>query len=185
MDTNEFWSIVDEARRTAAASEEPDGAEAVAERAAALLAARPAAEIVAAQQVLWDLLGTSYRAPLWAAAYTINGGCSDDGFDYFRGWLVLQGREVFERAVTDPDSLAGSPVIRRASEDWAEVECERTLGIAWDAHLVATGEELPPDCFRIRYPALDPSWNFDFDDWAETERRLPRLAALYARHRSA
>jgi hypothetical protein len=36
--------------------------------AAALLAARPAAEIVASQQIPWDLLGTSYRAPLWAAA---------------------------------------------------------------------------------------------------------------------
>ncbi|WP_257233953.1 DUF4240 domain-containing protein [Streptomyces sp. JV178] len=70
---------------------------------------------MAAQQILWDLLGTSYRAPLWAAAFTINGGCSDDGFDYVRGWLVLQGHEVFERAVADPDSLARSPVIRRAS----------------------------------------------------------------------
>ncbi|GAB2906839.1 DUF4240 domain-containing protein [Streptomyces heilongjiangensis] len=185
MDVNEFWSIVDEARRTAPAPEEPDGAEDVAERAAALLAARPAAEIVAAQQILWDLLSTSYRAPLWAAAYTINGGCSDDGFDYFRGWLVLQGREVFERAVADPDSLAESSVVRRASEEWTEVECESTLGIAWDAHREATGQELPPDSFRIRYPALDPSWDFDFDDWAETERRLPRLAALYARHRQA
>jgi len=25
------------------------------------------------------------------AAYIINGGCSDDGFEYFRRWLVLQG----------------------------------------------------------------------------------------------
>jgi hypothetical protein len=58
-------------------------------------ASRPAEEIVAAQQVLWDLMAESYTNPLWAAAYVINGGCSDDGFDYFRGWLIAQGREVF------------------------------------------------------------------------------------------
>ena len=39
--------------------------------------------------------------PLWDAAYLINGGCSDDGFDYFRGWLVDQGRETFERCLAE------------------------------------------------------------------------------------
>ncbi|UUU22121.1 DUF4240 domain-containing protein [Streptomyces sp. DSM 40750] len=179
MDANEFWNIVDEARRTAASPTGDD--EAVAERAAALLAARPVAEIVAAQQVLWDLMAESYRAPLWAAAYTINGGCSDDGFDYFRGWLILQGREVFERVVADPDSLAELPVVQEAAEEWLPVECEDTLGIAWDAHRTATGEDMP-DGFSIRYPELDPSWNYDFEDWERTGRRLPRLAALYAKH---
>lgn len=30
----------------------------------------------------------------------------------------------------------------------------------------------------IRYPELDPGWDFDFDDRAELKRRLPHLAAL-------
>ncbi|WP_200305078.1 DUF4240 domain-containing protein [Streptomyces adelaidensis] len=180
MDVNEFWGIVDEARRTAVSPTGDD--EAVAERAAALLATRPAAEILAAQQVLWDLMAQSYRAPLWAAAYTINGGCSDDGFDYFRGWLILQGRAVFERAVGDADSLAESPVVRAAAEEYDEVDCERALHIAWDAHRAVTGADLPPNSFRIRYPGLEQSWNFDFDDQEEMGRRLPRLAALYAKH---
>lgn len=37
----------------------------------------------------------SYRQDLWAVAYTVLGGCSDDGFDYFRFWLVARGKEVF------------------------------------------------------------------------------------------
>ena len=36
----------------------------------------------------------------------MNGGCSDDGFLYFRAWLTSEGREVFERALSNPDSLA-------------------------------------------------------------------------------
>jgi hypothetical protein len=41
------------------------------------------------------------------------------------------------------------------------------------------GEELPPKAFTVRYPQLDPDWDFDFDDEAEMRRRLPRLADLY------
>jgi hypothetical protein len=48
----------------------------------------------------------SYDWGLWGAAYIIFGGCSDDGFDYFRAWLVSRGREIYERALSDPESLA-------------------------------------------------------------------------------
>ncbi|MER6101986.1 DUF4240 domain-containing protein [Streptomyces sp. NPDC001832] len=177
MNTTDFWNLIDDARAQVNA---PADAEAVVERASALLAARPRDEIVAAQQLLWDLMAASYRAPLWAAAYTINGGCSDDGFDYFRGWLIAQGREVFERVVADPDTLAELPVIRAAAAEAEEMDCERMLGIAWDAHRSATGEDLPGGSFTIDYPVLDPEWNFDFEDAERVAPRLPKLAALYA-----
>lgn len=176
MDAEQFWKLIEEARSQVA---DPGDGDTVALRCADLLAARPREEIVAAQQVLCDLLADSYRNPLWAAAYILNGGCSDDGFDYFRGWLVVQGREVFERAVRDPDSLADLPAISAASVDGTGFDCGMTLGIAWNAHVAATGEEMPGDAFTIRYPDLDPGWDFDFDDDAEMARRLPRLAALH------
>ncbi|HEX8866182.1 MAG TPA: DUF4240 domain-containing protein [Lentzea sp.] len=176
VDSNTFWTLIADARAAAA---DPSDSEAVASAAADLLASRPPSEIVAAQQVLWDLLASSYRNPLWAAAYLINGGCSDDGFDYFRGWLLLQGRPVFEAALADPDSLASVPAVAEAAESGVEFECEAALGIAWDAHLAATGMKLPEDAFTIRYPELDPDWDFDFDDSAELRARLPRLAALF------
>jgi hypothetical protein len=112
MNRQQFWELIAAARSQALS---PDDGEAVAREATALLAARPAAEIVAAQQVLWDLMADSYASPLRAAAYVINGGCSDDGFDYFRGWLIAQGREVFERVVADPDALAGLPVVQASA----------------------------------------------------------------------
>jgi hypothetical protein len=176
MDITQFWKLIEDAR-----SQVPDPAEgeAVADSAAALLATRPRHEIAAAEQVLWGLMTSSYRNPLWAAAYVINGGCSDDGFDYFRGWLITQGHDVFQRAVADPDTLAELPAVLAASEDGEEMECEGTLSIAANAYLTATGEKLPDDTFTVEYPELDPAWEFDFDDAAEIRRRLPRLAALY------
>ncbi|MFE7097839.1 DUF4240 domain-containing protein [Streptomyces erythrochromogenes] len=170
MDKQTFWQLIEAAR---------EGEDVVAQRAAELLAARPQAEIAAAQQVLWDLLAESYRSPLWAAAYMINGGCSDDGFDYFRGWLLTQGRAVFDAALADPDSLAEHPAVREAAAEGLELWDEEALSIAWSAYKSATGRELPADSFTISYPPLDPSWDFDFDDTAELSTRLPRLSALF------
>ncbi|MEV6239503.1 DUF4240 domain-containing protein [Lentzea sp. NPDC051838] len=176
MDSNTFWTLIADAR---AQVTDPSDSDAVAAAASSLLASRPPADIVAAQQVLWDLLTRSYQNPLWAAAYLINGGCSDDGFDYFRGWLLMQGQAVYESVLADPDSLASLPAVIEAAESGMEFECELTLNIAWNAHLAATEMKLPEDAFTIRYPALDPEWDFDFDDSAELRSRLPRLAALF------
>jgi hypothetical protein len=176
MDTAQFWQLIEEARGRV--NDPKDGYD-VAVQASALLAQRSPAEIVAAQQTLWDLMAASYLNPLWAAAYLINGGCSDDGFEYFRGWLISQGQEVFERVIADPDALAELPAVKAVAGDGEELECEMTLSIVWDAHLNATGNQLPDGSFTIRYPELGQDWNFDFDDHAEMTRRLPRLAALY------
>ena len=48
----------------------------------------------------------AYTWKLWGAAYVIHGGASDDGFEYFQRWLISKGRQIFEAAVSDPDSLA-------------------------------------------------------------------------------
>jgi hypothetical protein len=175
MDTRQFWKLIEDAR---ARVDDAADSEAIAGRAAVLLSAFPREEIVDAQRVLNGLQAASYRNPLWAAASLINGGCGDDGFDYFRGWLIVQGREVFDRSVADPDSLADLPVIGPPTLDRPPVECEETWYIAMRAYRAATGAELPSDAFTTRYPEPDAGWDFDFDDRTKMEQRLPRLTAL-------
>ena len=52
----------------------------------------------------------AYQYGLWTAASVMErGGCTDDGFLDFRGWLIAQGREVYMAALKDPDSLADIP----------------------------------------------------------------------------
>lgn len=176
MDTQQFWTLVEQARRQTSA---PADADAVAQEATALLSTRPLQEVVRADQAIYQLLADSYRAPLWAAAYMINGGCSDDGFDYFRGWLIMQGRETFEQVLADPEVLADHPAIRDAAPEGYELECADALSIAWHAHLSVTGQEIRDTVPTVQYPDLDATWGFDFDDSDELARRLPRLAALY------
>lgn len=52
------------------------------------------------------MMDKAYSWPLWAAAYIINGGCSDDAFMDFRASLISRGRQAFDRAISDPESLA-------------------------------------------------------------------------------
>ena len=174
MDSTELWDLVETARDEA---DDPGDADAVAETLVRMLADRAPEVIEAFDVALAGLVAESYLTELWAAAYLVNGGASDDGFDYFRGWLIAQGRDVFEAAVADPDSLAEVPAVRRALAAGDELECEAMLGVAWDAYEAATGEELPEaGTARASLPELETMW--DFDDEHAMRSHLPRLAAL-------
>jgi hypothetical protein len=173
MRTEQFWALIEHARAGGDAD-----ADAVADRASAELAGRDVADIVGFDRHLHRVMAASHRVDLWGAAYLVNGGCSDDGFEHFRGWLVTQGRAAFARAVAEPDSLADLPSVRRAAVSGEELACGRMLGVAERAHQTATGTGLPPDPDRGPYPELGDFW--DFDDEEELRRRVPRLAALFA-----
>jgi hypothetical protein len=122
------------------------------------------------------LLGEAYTVDLWGAAYVINGGCSDDGFYYFRCWLIGMGKKVYEAAVASPDSLAD---VVEPGEEY-EVETYGAPGTAWTqvtgrtwedfARLRREGRRGGPEKLRGRM--------WDFDDDAKVRKRLPKLAAL-------
>jgi hypothetical protein len=46
------------------------------------------------------------RWDIWAVGYIAEGGMSDDGFDYFRPWLVGKGAATVDAVLADPDNLA-------------------------------------------------------------------------------
>jgi hypothetical protein len=166
----DFWDLIDVARADA------ENCCAVVSNATTLLAQRPVPEIIAAHQSLMRLMAASYLRELWAAAHLIRRWSSDDDFDYFRAYLLTQGRHVFESAVADPDSLATFDLLPMPYGGVGT--CEDALYIGWEAHRAATGEDLPAEARERREPLpLAPGW--DFDDEAEMRRRLPRLSTFY------
>ena len=114
MRTDDFWAVIDRAT-----ADRPASPGEVAKRATADLAARDPEEIVAWARHLDKVMVASGTQDLWAAAYLINGGCSDEGFDSFRGWLIAHGREAVARSVKSPDSLADLPAVRAAADSGA------------------------------------------------------------------
>jgi hypothetical protein len=100
MPSEDFWRII---ARAAESAHDPD-AHVDALRMA--LRALSLEEIMSFEAAFRRHLNQAYTWDLWGAAYVINGGCSDDGFEYFRRWLVSRGRDVYEAALADPESLA-------------------------------------------------------------------------------
>ena len=101
MDTAEFWEIISDVNRAAVG--DMDGkVEALTTR----LQSMDADRVLAFSRVFDSLMDKAYTWDLWAAAYMIQGGCSDDGFMDFRSSLISLGRETFEQAVSSPETLA-------------------------------------------------------------------------------
>jgi hypothetical protein len=170
MAADDLWGLVGRARAGAA---DPAEVGQVAARLVELLAAESPARIRELDSDLRTVMARAYGWPLWGAAYLVNGGCSDDGFDYFLGWLVGQGRAVYEQALAEPDSLAD--VV--AGEGGADAyRSEDLVGAARSAYERATGADLPDGEFIAR-PGLGPGW--DFDDPEEMRMRYPRLWARF------
>lgn len=140
----------------------------------------PEEELRSFDKVFWELMNESFRADLWGAAYVIKEGCSDDGFDYFRAWLIMQGEQAFTEALRDPDSLA--PRARRAQEAGSEFEFEDILSVAGAIHEEKTGRS----DFYQGQPARQAELVGDMDAWADvdetaenTRRLYPRLCKLF------
>jgi Protein of unknown function (DUF4240) len=170
MDRDRFWMLIEAARTAGGDCEE------LTANLVDVLRELPASEIVAFQQTLEELLAESFRYTLWGAAVLINAGCSDDGFEDFRGWLIAQGRQVYEAALQDPDSLALHPQVRTRDPRrmWpAALTCQALLASACEAYEATTAKEFPSQ--GLPWPPRDPGPAWDFDDHAEMRRRYPKL----------
>jgi len=131
IDTTSFWKLIWDTKQRSAGN--PDYQLAALTDA---LVDLDASDIIAFKAYFDQLMAVSYTRELWAAAYIINGGCSDDCFDYFRGWLIAQGETVFYNALHDPETLA--EVVEPE-----EAELEDMLYVASKAYERKTGQELP------------------------------------------
>jgi hypothetical protein len=171
VDHERFWSIVD-AANAAAGGDCGRQAQLVAQA----LQAVPVDEILAFHQIFDEVQAAAYQVDLWGAASLINDGCSDDGFEDFRGWLIGRGRGVYQAALRDADWLASLPeVTSRRHPHRPRLECQDLLSAWVVAYQAVTGEEPPPwpSASPVRQVLLGEDWDFGNDQ--ELARRLPRL----------
>ncbi|MEU3225735.1 DUF4240 domain-containing protein [Streptomyces sp. NPDC006976] len=166
MDETEFWELIDSTREAADGDPE-DHADLLVER---LVRLDPDSVLDFARH-FEARFNRAYRWDLWAAAAVLLGGADEDAFDSFRCWLIGRGREVFEGAVHDPDSLAE---LLDDFDEELDGDAEE-LGYAADeayeqlTGLVAPDLGLPPQAEEPEGTPLDPG------DDAAPAARLPAL----------
>ena len=158
MTTAEFWHLIERVGRgdceTQALAMEKE------------LRALAPAEIAAFKERFQEQMNRAYTWDLWGAAFVINGGCSDDGFEYFRAWLLMLGRDTLDRALADPEFLLD------AAQD-PPFECEAVLYVPATVYESLTGKALPPGPAQPNEPAGEP-WEED-----DLDSRFPRLSEAF------
>lgn len=95
------------------------------------------AEIVGFKLRTDKLLYDIYNSDMWCAGYIMNGGCSDDGFQYFRGWVISRGKNVYYKAKSNPDNL-----VDELNDESEEYEFEDFLYAANDAFAATTEKDI-------------------------------------------
>ncbi|HEY5836021.1 DUF4240 domain-containing protein [Streptomyces sp.] len=193
MDTDPFWTLIAKCRHQGLSGDKRDG---WLRDELRLLSPEG---IVHFQACLEHVTDQAFTWNLWAAADRIFGGwCSDDTFCYFQRWMIGLGREVFEAAVFDADTLAYAPEVLRLSglprETWGEAwpEWDSLSYLAPEAYDAVTGATDDGDAFyrattafldadrpyRLR-PAAPSGSRWSVLDEPEAARRLPRLSAMF------
>jgi predicted DNA-binding WGR domain protein len=147
------------------------------------LAKKPVKDIVMFDYFFNQNYHKSYTSDLWAAAYIIMGGASDDSFDYFRSWLLYQGRETYESVINNPKKIIPHLKVLEDNEDVPQLE--DLLSAASIAYEEKTGldfedyydlyEKLTGD--QAIQPEIELDW--DEDDEEGLKKKFPALWERY------
>ena len=163
MKESRFWEIIQQAHDKAGPNmdEKCDAIKTA-------LSNLPADEAIEFYRLFDSMMDRAYSWPLWAAAYIVNGGCSDDGFMDFRSSLISRGPTAFERVLSDPESLAEEE-FDEDSWFYEGYQYAVTNGVKMAAGLIPAPTMQPP---------TEPSGQA----WKENEVYLlfPKLSAKFA-----
>ena len=136
MTETEFWALIEKSKQKIK-NDRDEQTEFLSNH----LSQQPEEEIFSFARHFGRFYRQSYTSHLWCVAYIAMGGCSDDGFDYFRGWLISQGEQTFQSAIQNPDSLLiAFNKLRRTDED-GYPEFEEMLSVPLDAYRKKKGLE--------------------------------------------
>ncbi|MFJ5717852.1 DUF4240 domain-containing protein [Neobacillus sp. NPDC093127] len=175
MNKTEYWNLIKQSK-----SYEEERVEWLTEE----LSRRPINEIVDFEFIFQSYMNESYQSRLWGAAYLIMGGCSDDSFDYFRGWLISQGQEVYEKTLKNPEFLANYLSDENLGEEGVP-EYEEFLSVGFDAYTLKKDGDPAEWDERLHDEMLDllsqkgladnNEIEFDWEDADDLEAMFPAL----------
>lgn len=163
MDNDKFWKIIEISKSNSFGVYEKQQLELKKE-----LEKLTAIEVLEFDNKFRKLRGEIYNWDFWAAAYIINGGCSDDSFSDFRGWLIGQGRSIFESSLQNIENL--SEIKETNDGDW-----EGLSYIPTEVYKQKTGNNIPQG-IQENFEITGEEWE---EDEIELKKRYPKLCEKF------
>ena len=162
MDEDEFWKLIDKSRVAANNNYQTQ----ISSLKTVLLTLEPS-DIAKFDNTFTALLAASYDYKLWGASFVINGGCSDDCFEYFRQYLIGHGKEKFYKTIKEPESCV-SWIKSEEEDNWEGLQYS-----AIEAYKQKTGKDLP----KIYQPKFELKGK-PFDE-ETVMKQYPKLAKKF------
>lgn len=157
LDEEVYWTIIDSSLKETKSQEDQEIF------LTTILEQLSPQEIVGFRLRTDKLMFDSYTSDLWCANYIISNGAAEDGFDYFRCWLISRGKEAYYKVQQNPDAL-----IDLVENEPKAYDFEGFWYVAMNAFKNATNQEiyayLDYENFKTtdeNYPILEFSWNVD------------------------
>jgi hypothetical protein len=179
MAEDRFWALIGESRKRACKKKLRPGQDFIdlhIEEHRKVLEKLTPEELIGYSQTFQHFWYLSYRWDLWAVAYWLHAGCSDDGFTDFRACLVSLGKEWYFQVLNDPDSL--TDLVGR--DDVPYMQAEGFQYVDLKVYQEKTGHESMPEMpGERRYRSEPEGERFDFEDDDEMLKRFPRLVARF------
>ncbi len=155
IDENHFWEIIDKSKKNTKNLDEQE------QYLINELINLPQHEIIGFYHRVNKLILDSYTSNLACAGYLMNGGLTDDGFEYFRLWIISRGKNVYYGALENPDILIDEI---RGNDNFYEFEA--FMYVAANAFKRKTGNNLYdhldkkiPYSDGLNYPTIEFSWD--------------------------
>jgi hypothetical protein len=131
LDEDLYWSIIDKSLKNT--SNQDDQEQFLVREIGTLTPKQMIGFRLRTDKLLYD----TYTSDMWCAGYIMNGGCSDDGFEYFRNWVISRGKNTYYQAKQNPDNL-----ITELNKELEMYDFESFWYVALEAFKHKTGKDL-------------------------------------------
>ena len=168
MDETKFWNLL--------ARSLQHGSSAQYDTLVSLLEDLPSIELVRFEQIYDCFVAAAEKGGIYGASALLTGSnLSDDSFLYFRNWLVAQGREVYEQALVEPDTLSALPEVDPEDGAWDQ----DIVSAAWDVLGGRADKDVADDADDD--PCEAEGEHFDWMEYtpAVLQQKFPRLWERY------
>lgn len=119
-------------------------------------------QILRFDMILHEMVRIGYRSNLLAAAYIINAGCEAEELPDFLAYLIIQGKEMWDKALKNPDILAD-----------LEIEDEANCNSLWEVPAVAYQRSSDMEDFEMVHYDYQPlNLIGNLDHWHDSNGKV-------------
>lgn len=169
MDNTNFWNVIESIKIDASQTTDRE------KQLEIELSSKSPEEIKDFYDICFQYIDEAYSWNLWDAAQIITAHCPDKAFVKFRCWLILEGKEIYNKILKNPDELANYP--KQKLYDFETSYSSNLLEILSRIYKQKTGDFLLPS---KKVSNADPVGEMiSEEDYDTLKKKYPRLFEKY------